>query len=133
MARWMRPIRFATIGVIVALTYMGLYLALLSLGMGAFVANGIAFLLAVVLQYVAQAAFTFERPLADAAQIIRFAVMIGAGFGTSILITGPLATALSLPAWQAALAVTVLLPIQNYILLSIWVFATPASSSVETS
>lgn len=133
MARWMRPIRFATIGVIVALTYMGLYLALLSLGMGAFVANGIAFLLAVVLQYVAQAAFTFERPLADAAQIIRFAVMIGAGFGTSILITGPLATALSLPAWQAALAVTVLLPSQNYILLSIWVFATPASSSVETS
>lgn len=120
-------IRFGTVGVAVALTYIGLYLTLVSAGMSHFVANGMAFSQAVVLQYACQAAFTFHKPLADKTQILRFAAMISLGYVTSALITGPVATALSLPPWQAAVAVTVILPVQNYILMSLWVFAAPSS------
>lgn len=124
-------IRFGTVGVAVALTYIGLYLTLVSAGMSHLVANGMAFSQAIVLQYACQSAFTFHRPLADKTQILRFAVMISVGYITSALITGPLAKAIDLAAWQAALAVTVILPVQNYILMSLWVFAAPSSPETD--
>lgn len=122
--------RFALVGVAVAGLYVVLYLAFLALSLAQPVANAAAFLLAIAFQYVAQARFTFAAPLKDAAQITRFTVMITAGLITSALITGWIGPALALPDWAAAVAVTVILPIQNFILMSRWVF-TPAQKQTE--
>ena len=123
--------RFAVVGVAVAALYVLLYLAFLHLGLAQPVANASAFLLAIAFQYLAQARFTFAAPLNDRPQIIRFAVMISAGLITSALITGWIGPALALPDWAAAVAVTLILPIQNFLLMSRWVFA-PAQKP-ETS
>ncbi len=126
-------IRFAIVGVAVALTYIGLYLTLVSAGMAQFIANGMAFSQAVVLQYACQSAFTFHKPLADKTQIVRFAAMISLGYVTSALITGPVAVWMAFPAWKAAIAVTVILPVQNYVLMTLWVFATPSSPKSDVT
>ncbi|MEM6939175.1 MAG: GtrA family protein [Pseudomonadota bacterium] len=122
-------VRFALVGVAVALTYVCLYLALRQAGVAQVWANGLAFAQAIVLQYACQAAFTFHRPLNDRAQMVRFAGMISLGFMSSAMITGPIAVAFAIPDWKAAFAVTFLLPIQNYVLMTLWVFAAPASDT----
>jgi len=132
MKRVHQMIRFGIVGLAVALTYIFLYLTFLAAGAPQIFANGAAFFLAIVLQYTAQAAFTFQRSLADRTQIIRFSVMVSLGFVTSALITGPIASWTGLADWTAAFAVILLLPVQNYILLSLWVFAAPSSSQAES-
>ena len=122
-------IRFAVIGAGVAGAYVLLYLGLLATGLPQAIANGLAFLLAVMLQYVGQAAFTFKQQLNDGAQIIRFAAMVALGFFTSALITGPVAAATGLADWIAAATVTVILPVQNFVFMKFWVFASPRSKT----
>ena len=117
--------RFALIGISVALTYICLYLALRSAGIAQVWANGLAFFQAVVLQYACQSAFTLHRPLPDTSHIVRFASMVSLGFLSSALITGPFATSLGMPDWKAAVSVTQIQNIQNYVLITFWVFAAP--------
>ena len=122
-------LRFALVGAAVALAYVALYLLLLQAGLGRGLANALAFGLAVAGQYLGQTLFTFRRPLNAPRQVLRFAAMIGLGLVSSAAITGALAPALGLPDPVAALAVTVILPIQNYILMKAWVYAAPATCS----
>lgn len=114
--------RFALVGVLIALLYILLYLVLLHIGMPQWGANAIAFVTAVVVQYGAHARFTFGRQLADPAQILRFGVTTGCGFVTSALLTGYVVPALALDSWIAAVAVILILPVQNYLLMTLWVF-----------
>ncbi|MEO1140493.1 MAG: GtrA family protein [Pseudomonadota bacterium] len=114
--------RFALVGLIVAGLYVVLYLLLLDLGMGKPLANTVAFLIAVTVQYVGQAAFTFEARLKDSHQILRFMAMIGLGLFTSTAITALVGPMLGLADWIAAITVTVVLPLQNYVLMRHWVF-----------
>ena len=123
MDRVARMIRFACVGASVAALYILLYLVFLHIGWAQWVANGVAFLLAVSVQYVGQAGVTFKARINDRAQVLRFAVMIGLGLLTSAGITGLLAPILGLADWLAAGIVTLVLPIQNYVILSRWVFA----------
>ncbi len=118
----MQLVRFALVGVTVAALYVGLYLAFLRLGLPQVAANALAFLIAVAVQYIGQAAFTFERRLNDRPQMIRFAAMIALGLAMSALITGH---GLGLPDWAAAVFVTLWLPIQNYLFMTLWVFVSP--------
>jgi putative flippase GtrA len=118
-------IRFGIVGGGTALAYVLLYLTFLAADLPQVLANGLAFLLAVMLQYVGQAAFTFGRQLNDFGQILRFVVMVGLGFASSAL-TGT-------PDWTAAAIVTVYLPVQNYIFMTLWVFASPFSKTEITS
>ncbi len=127
-----KSVRFALVGGSTALAYVLLYLAFLAFGFAQGLANGTAFLLAILLQYAGQARFTFGQPLNNRAQIIRFFVMVGLGFVTSSLITGPIATLAGLPNWAAALIVTITLPVQNYIFMTLWVFASPVSRTEIT-
>lgn len=120
-----RLIRFGIVGGGVAVYYLAAYLLLLRSGMGAFAANSLAFGTAILLQYLGQAAFTFAAPLADRSQIIRFALMVGLGFVTSLLVTTGLAPLLSLSPALAALIVVLFLPVQNYLIMSFWVFVRP--------
>lgn len=129
----MRLMRFSLVGVAVALTYIGIYLAMTSAGVDHFMANGMAFFQAILLQYACQTAFTFQKPLIDTTQIVRFAAMVSLGFVSSALITGPVARLLGLQDWQAAVAVTTILPLQNYALMTMWVYATPASAQSDRS
>lgn len=118
-----RILRFAFVGGAVAVLYVLLYMGFLGLGLVQWVANGAAFMLAVTVQYVGQAGLTFAVPLKDRAQVIRFLGMIGCGFVTSALVTGVLGPLWGLEAWQSAMLVTVILPIQNYLIMTRWVFA----------
>ena len=116
-------LRFALVGGAVAALYVLLYLAFLHLGLPQQVSNAVAFLLAVAVQYVGQAGFTFQTQLNDSAQMTRFAIMILCGLATSALLTGFVGPALALPDWASAVAVTLLLPVQNYLIMTQWVFA----------
>lgn len=122
-------VRFGIVGGGTALAYVLLYLMFLEMGVAQVAANGIAFLLAVLLQYAGQAAFTFGQPLKDRSQISRFCVMVGLGFVSSAVITGPIAMMSGLSAWAAAAIVMVVLPVQNYIFMTLWVFASPISKT----
>lgn len=114
--------RFAIVGALVAGLYVLLYLILQELGLGAAVANTVAFLIAVSAQYVGQAAFTFRVQLRNRQQIVRFVVMIGLGLVTSTTMTALLGPALGLADWISAVAVTLVLPVQNFVLMRLWVF-----------
>lgn len=122
-----RPVRFALIGTGVAGFYVALYLLFLSAGLDRFWSNGLAFAAAVLAQYLGQTLFTFRRRLATARQIYRFSVMICLGLATSALITGSLAPALRQPEIVAAVAVALILPVQNYFLMKAWVYVSPAA------
>lgn len=119
--------RFALVGVAIAALYVVLYLAFLQVGIAQGMANALAFGIAVAVQYAGQARLTFERDLNDAPQMLRFGVMIGCGFVTSALITGWIAPQAGIPAWAAATAVTLILPVQNFIFMTLWVFSNPST------
>lgn len=114
-------LRFGVVGVGVAALYVLLYLALKPV-MAQPLANGLAFLIAVVAQYLGQTLFTFRKPLAVPDQIGRFIAMIAAGLAFSALITGWAGPAIGLVDWLAAAVVTIWLPVQNYIFMKLWVY-----------
>ncbi len=119
--------RFALVGVSTAALYVLLYLVFLQTGMPQARANALAFLSAIVAQYAGQACFTFGKQLADPPQILRFGVMTGLGFISSTVLTSYIAPLLAFEDWIAAVAVTLILPVQNYIIMTLWVFTKSVS------
>jgi len=115
-------IRFSMVGIGVAVIYVLLYLAFLELGINQAIANIVAFLLAVIVQYLGQTVFTFHKPLGLPDQIIRFICTIGLGLLVSALITGILGPSMGWPNWISAALVTIILPAQNFLFFKIWVF-----------
>ena len=115
--------RFMLVGTGVAVLYIALYAGLSALGVPHLPANTLAFLLAVAVQYVGQAGFTFNATLRDPYQVLRFGVMICFGLVSSTLITGLLGPAMGWSALLSAAVVTLVLPIQNYVIMSRWVFS----------
>jgi len=116
-------IRFAMVGTGVAVTYVLLYLAFLELGISQMIANIVAFLIAVIVQYLGQTIFTFHKPLGLPDQVIRFICTIGLGLLVSALITGFFGPSMGWPDWISAALVTIILPVQNFLFFKIWVFA----------
>lgn len=122
-------VRFAIVGVTIAAIYVLVYVALLRLGTPGLWANGLAFAIAVAAQYAAQTLFTFRTDLANPQQAMRFAAMIGTGLVTSTMLTQWIAPAMGLPGMVAAIIVTIILPVQNYILMKAWVYTDPSTRS----
>ena len=118
-----RMLRFAIVGTTVAGLYVLLYVGFIALGLIQPLANALAFGVAVIVQYVGQAWWTFRQPLAQPDQIFRFVCTISLGFLVSALITGQVGPALHWPDVIAAAVVAVVLPVQNYLIFRIWVFA----------
>lgn len=116
-------LRFAIVGTVVAGFYVSIYLAFLALSLDQPLANFLAFLIAVTVQYVGQTWWTFRKPLGRPDQIVRFACTIGLGYLVSAGITGFLGPVLDWPAYVSASVVAVVLPVQNYLIFRIWVFA----------
>lgn len=125
---WGQLVRFGLVGVSVAGVYILLYLALQAV-MAQALANALAFGLAVALQYVGQTLFTFRKKLAVPDQIGRFAAMIGLGLAVSALITGLIGPALGWADWLAAATVTVILPVQNYFFMKLWVYTSTEATA----
>ena len=119
----MQLARFALVGTTVALVYVAGYLLLLEVGINQPLANALAYLIAILAQYLGQAAYTFDKPINDRTQIGRFIVMTGLGFLTSAAITGQIGPFLNASNWAAAVVVILILPIQNYIIMTLWVFS----------
>lgn len=119
--------RFALVGLLVAALYVLLYLGFLAAGLPRGAANIFAFVIAITAQYGGQAQLTFRKRLNDGGQLLRFGVMTGLGFATSACVTGVLAPAAALDDWIAAVAVTLILPVQNFILMTLWVFHHPST------
>ena len=124
-------LRYVAVGLTVSLVYMLGYMGWRAAGLPEIAANALAFVTAVVLQYVGHGRITFRRELADAGQAARFAIMIGAALLSSTLITGPLAWSFGLPDWLSSGLATIVMPIQNLVLMSLWVFATGARRPAE--
>lgn len=126
-------IRFALVGATVAGLYVTLYLALLWFGFPQLIANAVAFGLAVMFQYLAQAHFTFGQSLGDARQVLKFIIMVASGFITATVLTVLIGPQLGLKDGVSALMVTVILPFQNFLLMSLWVFSEASANPKETS
>ncbi|MBQ4824040.1 GtrA family protein [Leisingera sp. HS039] len=123
MRDWGQIIRFCIVGTLVAGIYFSGYLLFLAAGLAQGFANAAAFAFAVTVQYVLQTWWTFRRPLSLPDQMVRFACSIGAGFVVSAMITAVLGPALGWPDWVSGALVTVWLPVQNYIVFRVWVYA----------
>lgn len=122
-----RILRFGLVGAVVGVIYVALYIPLIELGLARVWANAFAFGLAVAAQYVGQTLFTFRRRLLVPGQALRFLLMIGMGLGTSAVITSWIAPRVGLPDLAAAIAVALVLPLQNYLLMRAWVYARPST------
>lgn len=117
-------LRFAIVGTATAAIYVAGYnllrLAdLVSPAIGA----AIAYLAAISFQYVGHARFTFRKTAADIGQARRFLILNAAGLGFAMAITVALTSFIETPDWIASVTVVILLPILNWILMRLWVFA----------
>ncbi len=118
-------LRFAIVGLVVAATYIALFVGFLAIGMGQAPANVIAFLTAVGIQYILQTTWTFRQKLVEPFQMARFGVTIMLGVLVSTYITVKLAPSWGWTDWFAAFVVAVFLPVQNFLLMKLWVFTHP--------
>lgn len=117
-----RLFRFGVTGFIVAVAYIGGYTLLYHTSLSPLVANTIAFVGAVVIQYVLQTLWTFRRALWDGVQSFRFVVTIGVGLVYSSIVASIIGPALDWRPWVAAGLVAVTLPVINYISFRLWVY-----------
>lgn len=122
----MQFLRFGLVGGGVALFYVLCFAGLRALGLGEVGANAFAFSGAICVQYIGQTVFTFRQPLASSAQMLRFGVTVGLGFLVSMCITGALGPQLGWSDWLSAAVVAVFLPVQNFIIFRLWVYAAAA-------
>lgn len=115
--------RYGVVGLLVA----GIYIVALNLfELAEFappVANSaVAFVIAVVFQYVAHSAYTFNRPLKNKMQVARFATTVAVGLIFSSLFVGYIGPTFRLSTFASSVIVVIMLPIFNFILFGLWVF-----------
>ena len=115
--------RFAVVGVTVAALYFALFITMSQTQLSPFVINMLAFCSAVIVQYVLQAKWTFKRSAAKSAQAGKFIVAVGFGLLLSTLISSVIGPAMQWPPALTATLVIIILPVSNFILFKIWVFA----------
>jgi len=117
-------VRFAIIGSITAAIYLVGYNALRATDLASPVAAAvIAYLVAILFQYLGHAWFTFQKPIADFRQSVRFVVLNGLGLILSVLITAGLSEGFDTPDWIISAVVVMLLPVFNWFMMRLWVFA----------
>lgn len=124
-------IRFAVVGVVVAAIYVVGYWLLLELGVSIPLANAASFSLAVLVQYVLQSTWTFQRPLMAEKQWMKFATLVGAGFIYSAILTSFVGPTFGWPGWVAATVCAVTLPVINYVTMRFWVYSNTKQGTPE--
>ncbi|WP_352812194.1 GtrA family protein [Mesorhizobium sp. M0293] len=115
--------RYSIVGLSVAAFYVIFYCLLRYLDVISIaLCNFIAYAMAVSWQYMMQAGFTFGRKIGDRGQISRFVVSTLACYLLSHVVVVQASEAGVLPEWTSLVVVVLLLPIVNFVVLSIWVF-----------
>ena len=116
-------IRFAIVGVLVAVIYVVGYWLLLELNFAIPLANAISFSLAVLVQYVLQSTWTFQRTLMAKRQWLRFAALVSIGFFYTVVLTSIVGPTFGWPGWMAATFSAVTLPFINFLTMRYWVYS----------
>lgn len=117
-----RVVRFCAVGASVAAVYLAVYLSLVRSGANEALANVLAYAIAIIIQYVAHALWTFKGQAFVPRQILRFCTAVGLGLIVSTLITSAVGPGLAWQDWQSAILVVILLPVFNFMIFSLWVF-----------
>lgn len=115
--------RYAVTGVTVAATYWVIttFLAHASHAPDWSV-SAFAFTVAVSLQYVMHAKYTFRSKAAHASQSGKFVLSVFLGYLISFIVTGFVGPSIGLAIEISAAIVVIALPITNFLLFSLWVF-----------
>ena len=117
-------LRFASVGLISTLLYFFLALAFdKSAALSATLASLLAYAIAALFSYVAHRNFTFDSAKPHSSAMPRFFVTTVCGAILALLLPLVLHEWLKLPAFAALLAVSVLVPLTNLVLLRLWVFS----------
>lgn len=122
--RTRRIVTFAAVGGTAAATHFGFALAAsAALGAAPLLANVVGYGAAVVLSYLGHAFLTFQRPVADGPQFLRFLMISLAGLALSQTLTFVSVTLLDLPFVLALVLVVTVVPVFTYAASSLWGFA----------
>ncbi|MEO1638212.1 MAG: GtrA family protein [Pseudomonadota bacterium] len=116
-------LRFGIVGGLTALIYAVGFLLLNGAGVSTTLAVCLAYGAAIVFQYFGHAGFTFRKTARDGGQVQRFLVLNGVGLLLAIGITLVMTGVMGLPDVMATVTVVVALPIMNWIIMRLWVFA----------
>lgn len=120
---WRQFLRFALVGTTVALVYALGYNLLRWLTLGPALSSTLAYLLAITVQYIGHASFTFRKRARDGGQVLRFVLLNTLGLVVAVALTEGLTGPVAAPDWVASLAVVIVLPILNWFVMRLWVFA----------
>ena len=115
--------RFGLVGVFVATLYFVLSVLIVDIfDLVSWVGSAIAYVIAIIVQYILQTVFTFRESLEEKSQAFKFFVTVLSGLIFSVLVTGVIWPLTEWPEWWAYLIVIVTLPITNYIVFKYWVY-----------
>jgi putative flippase GtrA len=115
-------LRFSVVGIVVAATFFTVFVTLASTGMSMIAVNTLSLGIAVTLQYFLHAKWTFKSPAKAASQAPKFLFAVFISFLLSLFITFYISPLLGWGGVLNALAITMVLPVSNFILFKIWVF-----------
>jgi putative flippase GtrA len=127
----LRLSRFAAIGITSTTIYAALAFIFSHLGLTATGASVLAFLLAAIFSYAGHKYVTFVSGGRHAFELPRFLVLSVAGLAVVSILPAFLTGMLGLPAAAPFLLACVVIPIVNYVVLGIWVFAPGKRSGVR--
>jgi putative flippase GtrA len=123
--------RFGVVGAISTLLYLGVAeLGVRWFGLPAMVANTLAIFVSGAWGYVGHYYLTFRADTAHGTGLVRFLIMFALGNAVSSAIVF-LNQGLGLPPESGSIAVAIGLPVMNFVVMQLWVFARPAGSGGE--
>lgn len=115
--------RYGIVGGLLTIVYLGVALFLSRrLGLSASIASPLSFVLCLPLVYVGQAVFVFRAPRGSHAQMVRFLITVSTGFIVSASVAPTLGNWFALPERASFLAVSILVPVSNFLIFRFWVF-----------
>ncbi|GAA0309687.1 hypothetical protein GCM10008966_32740 [Rhodovulum strictum] len=115
-------LRFGTVGVVVAAIYALGFALLAGAGLASAPASTIAYLAAIVVQFLGHRHFTFRSGGALGRTAGRFLAVNGLGLGLSTALVLVLRDLIGLDALTTGLAVSLALAAMNWVILQHWVF-----------
>jgi putative flippase GtrA len=115
-------LRFSVVGIVVAATFFTVFVTLSSTGMSVIAVNTLSLGVAVTLQYFLHSKWTFKYSAKAASQVPKFLFTVFVSLLLSLFITFYISPLLGWGVVLNSLAITMLLPISNFILFKIWVF-----------
>lgn len=117
-------VTFGVVGVLTALSYVALTeLFRHFLDLSLVWAGTLAYPLAIVVSYIGQGAFTFRVGLRNQRQFARFVVTNIIGYCTAMAILSTVPGAFNVDELVALVLVVVILPLINFLVYLVWVFA----------